>query len=149
MAACPRRSVPTTQNRPCFCRRFELAPDLAIRNSPDQRRLPFASRKLPDGSEKDPRIVKFWPLALTAPWKKPKPCLITFQAVQSEINAGRPIIVAYRGSSAGHVVIIHGYDAQRNVYIHDPLYGSFVVPYGNSFSYGGQFIWSDTIYGIG
>lgn len=74
---------------------------------------------------------------------------ISFQAVQNEINAGRPIIVAYRGSSAGHVVIIHGYDAQGNVYIRDPLYGSFVVPYGSSFSYGGQFIWSDTIYGIG
>lgn len=74
---------------------------------------------------------------------------ISFQAVQSEINAGRPIIVAYRGSSAGHVVIISGYDAQGNVYILDPLFGPFVVPYGNSFSYGGQFFWSDTIYGIG
>lgn len=74
---------------------------------------------------------------------------ISFQAVQSEINAGRPIIVAYRGSSAGHVVVIHGYDARGNVYIRDPLFGSFVVPYGNSFSYGGQYIWADTIYGIG
>jgi hypothetical protein len=74
---------------------------------------------------------------------------ISFQNVQSEINAGRPVIVAYRGSFAGHVVIIHGYDANGNVYIRDPLFGSFVVPYGTSFSYGGQLIWSDTIFGIG
>jgi hypothetical protein len=74
---------------------------------------------------------------------------ISFQSVQSEINAGRPVIVAYRGSFAGHVVIIYGYDANGKVYIRDPLFGSFVVPYGTSFSYGGQLIWSDTIYGIG
>lgn len=74
---------------------------------------------------------------------------ISFQNIQSEINSGRPVIVAYRGSFSGHVVIIYGYDARGNVYIRDPYYGSFVVPYGASFSYGGQLIWSDTIYGIG
>jgi hypothetical protein len=74
---------------------------------------------------------------------------ISLQAVQNEINAGRPIIVAYRGSMAGHVVVLYGYDAAGNVYIRDPLFGSFVVPYGASFTYHGQLFWSDTIYGIG
>lgn len=73
---------------------------------------------------------------------------LPLSAITAEINAGRPIIVGYRGSFAGHVVVIHGYDSRGNLYIHDPFYGSFVVPYGASFTYGGQFVWSDTIYGI-
>lgn len=74
---------------------------------------------------------------------------ISFANVQSEINAGHPIIAAYRGSFSGHVVVIYGYDARGNIYIRDPNAGSFVVPYGVSFSYGGQLVWTETIYGIG
>ena len=74
---------------------------------------------------------------------------VPFQVLAAEIDAGRPLILGYRGSFAGHVVVLYGYDQANNVYIHDPYYGSFVVPYGASFSYGGQLLWSDTIGGIG
>ena len=73
---------------------------------------------------------------------------LTLQAVASEIDGGRPIIAAYRGSFSGHVVVIYGYDPAGNLYIHDPFYGSFVVPYAASFTYGGQLVWAETIYGI-
>jgi len=77
------------------------------------------------------------------------PSPITLQGLRSEIDAGRPVIVGYRGSFSGHVVVVHGYDASGGLYILDPFYGSFArVPYGTALSYSGMFVWSDTIVGI-
>ena len=71
---------------------------------------------------------------------------LTFSEISSEIDLSQPIIVAYNGSFTGHVVIIYGYDPDGFVYIHDPYYGIFQrVPYGATFSYGGQLRWSETI----
>ena len=76
---------------------------------------------------------------------------LTFAQVAAEIDARRPIIIAYRGyARTGHVVVLYGYDADGFVYIHDPLYGTFRrVPFGSSFTYNGQLFWSETIFGIG
>ncbi len=77
------------------------------------------------------------------------PRAMTFAELSSEINAGRPLIIAYRGSFSGHVVVLYGYDPEGFVYLHDPYFGTFRrVPYGQSFSYGGQLFWAETIYGI-
>jgi len=73
---------------------------------------------------------------------------LSFPALAAEIDAGRPVIAAYRGVS-GHVVVMYGYDPNGFVYIHDPLYGSHRVPYGTTFSYFGQLFWSETIFHIG
>lgn len=72
---------------------------------------------------------------------------LTFQALAAEIDAGRPVIAAYAGT-AGHVVVMYGYEPNGFVYIHDPLFGSFKVPYGATFSYGGQLVWVATIFHI-
>ncbi len=78
------------------------------------------------------------------------PRAMSFGELSAELDAGRPIILAYRGSFTGHVVVMYGYDPDGFVYIHDPFYGTFqLLPYGSSFSYGGQLSWSETIYGIG
>ncbi len=78
------------------------------------------------------------------------PRALTFEELAFELDAGRPIIIAYRGSFAGHVVVLYGYDPDGFVYIHDPFFGTFRrVSYGNSFSYNGQLFWSETLYGIG
>lgn len=87
---------------------------------------------------------------------------LSFDQIQSEIDAGRPVIVAYTGSFAGHVVVIDGYrkmqdmflgcvdvgELSSEVFIKDPYYGEFTVPYGLSFSYSGTMTWTSTIYGI-
>ena len=74
---------------------------------------------------------------------------LDFAEIMSEINARRPIIVGYRGSFSGHVVVLHGYDNRRNVYIHDPIYGSgWRVPYGSAFFYQGHLVWAETLYKI-
>ena len=71
---------------------------------------------------------------------------LTFQQIRSEINAGDPIIAAYLGSFSGHVVVIFGYDdTSGEIYIHDPFYGQFVVPYASTFTYNGSLIWSQSI----
>jgi len=75
---------------------------------------------------------------------------LPFEAVVREIDAGRPLIVAYRGSFSGHVVVVYGYDLRTGtVSIHDPFYGTFHVPYSQTFAYKGQLLWIDTLYGIG
>lgn len=70
---------------------------------------------------------------------------LTYQEVVQEISANHPIIIAYQGSFAGHVVVLHGFDSQSNVYIHDPMYGTFVVPYAVSGLYNGAAYWSQSI----
>lgn len=72
---------------------------------------------------------------------------LTWSQVKREIDAGRPFIIVYRGSFAGHVVVGYGYDdANKSIMIHDPYYGSFEVPYGATFSYNGSLVWSGTFY---
>lgn len=74
---------------------------------------------------------------------------LSFDQVAAEIDAGRPIMIGYRGSFSGHVVMLTGYArATRYVKILDPYYGAFDVPYGSSLVYNGQFLWTDTLVGI-
>jgi hypothetical protein len=71
---------------------------------------------------------------------------LTFAQIRSEIDAGRPIILGYLGSFAGHVVVIYGYEeTSAQVLIHDPYYGTFQVPYAATFTYSGQLVWSTSI----
>jgi hypothetical protein len=76
---------------------------------------------------------------------------LTFPEVKTEIDAGRPIVVFYTGSFIGHFVVLYGYDAAGQVYIHDPVFGDFNPPYGTAFTYTGpttQLYWGASIYRI-
>ncbi len=82
------------------------------------------------------------------------PRRLTLAEIKTEIDGGRPIIIAYSSFQAGHVVVIFGYSG-NNLHIYDPLYynpgradQAFVVPYGQSFSYGGAQTWTHSIYQI-
>lgn len=58
------------------------------------------------------------------------------------------MVVSYTGSFIGHVVLIYGYNSDGDVYIYDPFYGPFVVPYGTSLFYNngsGYLTWGSTI----
>lgn len=73
---------------------------------------------------------------------------ISFEDLYREIDAGGPVILGYRASFSGHVVVVYGYTPSGTLYIHDPFYGSFQVQYAQTFTYNGQLFWSDTILGI-
>lgn len=74
---------------------------------------------------------------------------LSFAQLAAEISAGRPVMIGYRNSFSGHVVLVTGYNTANNfVHILDPFFGTFDVPYGATFSYGGQLIWSDSLIGI-
>lgn len=74
--------------------------------------------------------------------------------VRQELDAGRPFIIGYRGSFSGHVVVVAGYQANSDgsnlrLDIHDPFYGPFrQIPFGTTFTYGGQSVWSETLIGL-
>lgn len=74
---------------------------------------------------------------------------LSFEAVKGNIDAGRPMIVGYQSSFSGHVVVLFGYDEEQvggpYIAMHDPLYGSFLVPYALSGIYNGSGFWTDTI----
>ena len=77
------------------------------------------------------------------------PSPLSLPALRNEIDAGRPVIIGYRGSFGGHVVVVHGYDTRGGLYILDPFYGPFShVPYGTAFSYSGTHFWSESIVNI-
>ena len=77
------------------------------------------------------------------------PGALAWGDVVNEINNSRPIIMTYRNSFSGHVVVIYGYDSlNRILYIHDPYYGSFEVPYASTFTYNGSLGWSGSIMGF-
>jgi hypothetical protein len=78
---------------------------------------------------------------------------LSFSQVTQVIDSGRPFVISYQGQTfVGHVVVCYGYDIQGNVYIHDPVYGSFVVPYGVSIVYGTPgsppLVWQGTLYPV-
>lgn len=77
-----------------------------------------------------------------------RPYPLKMDEVKVEIDSGRPIIAVYRDSFSGHVVLIYGYDDHDCLYVHDPNYGSVVVPHGTTFSYSGMMIWAETICGM-
>lgn len=61
---------------------------------------------------------------------------LAFEQIVAQISSGRPIIIYYGGSFVGHFVVLYGYDrASGEVFIHDPFFGPFTVPYGTSFFY--------------
>jgi papain like cysteine protease AvrRpt2 len=69
--------------------------------------------------------------------------------IRTEIDSGRPLIMAYSQSFSGHVVVVYGYESGGQILqIHDPAFGTFRVPYALTFSYGGSMVWIDTIYRI-
>lgn len=70
---------------------------------------------------------------------------LTFSQVKQEIDAAQPIVVLYSGSFGGHVVVINGYDSTGNVFINDPYYGQFIVPYATANLYNGSSVWSHSI----
>lgn len=63
---------------------------------------------------------------------------LTEQQVQTELSNGRPFIVGYLNSFAGHVVLVDGFQPSGSGYVYsvlDPFYGSFAVSY-NQLAYG-------------
>ena len=77
------------------------------------------------------------------------PSPLTFDQIVNEIGAGRPIIMAYRGSFSGHVVVLVGYNrANQTLVIYDPFYGPVTVPYGASFKYSGELVWVESLVGL-
>lgn len=74
---------------------------------------------------------------------------LSWNQVVNEIDAGRPFIIFYQGSFSGHVVVVYGYDSSRQtMLIHDPYFGSFEVPYGQTFTYNGSLYWARTLFQI-
>ncbi|MFT7186441.1 MAG: hypothetical protein ACI84K_001841 [Pseudohongiellaceae bacterium] len=54
---------------------------------------------------------------------------LMFGEIRSQLNEGNPILLQYGGYYGGHYLVLHGYDNQGNVYIHEPGYGTRVMHY--------------------
>jgi hypothetical protein len=71
---------------------------------------------------------------------------LSFDQVVATIDAGNPFVIGYEGSFSGHVVLVVGYDkSSQEIYIHDPYYGIFTVPYATTFVYNGSLVWAQTL----
>lgn len=76
---------------------------------------------------------------------------LSYSQVRQEIDSGRPLILGYRNSFSGHVVVLYGYTSNGEVMIYDPYFGPFTLPFGTSFVYGSGYSamrWAETFYYI-
>ena len=66
--------------------------------------------------------------------------------LEEYINNRRPIVMRLDGLAQPHHAVIYGYDLDGDLFIHDPQFGSFTVPYTQTFDYAGTALtWTDTI----
>jgi hypothetical protein len=56
---------------------------------------------------------------------------LSFDAIRAEINSGNPVLLQYGDYYEEHYMVLHGYDENGYVYLHDPAYGTRVVYYGD------------------
>ena len=62
---------------------------------------------------------------------------LTFAQIRDEIDAGRPVMPVLTNSFPGHIVVLYGYDPQtEEIYVCDPFFGDFILPYDVTFDYG-------------
>ena len=54
---------------------------------------------------------------------------LSFAEIQSHIDLGEPVILQYGDYYDGHYVVLHGYDDDGYVYIHEPYFGTSVIHY--------------------
>jgi hypothetical protein len=69
---------------------------------------------------------------------------VSFRKVQTEIDAGRPLVAALRKGDAGHVVVIAGYKDERRLVVLDPMHGTNVVSYDELVASWRNGVWTDT-----
>lgn len=73
--------------------------------------------------------------------------------VKAEILAGRPVVVSfdegievnYDGSFPGHSALIFGFTSEDHLLIHDPHFGTFVVPAQADLGYAPKTLWNESL----
>jgi len=58
---------------------------------------------------------------------------LSFREIRSHINSGNPVLLHYGDYYSGHYVLLHGYDDNGHIYLHDPNYGTRVIHYDDLF----------------
>ena len=76
--------------------------------------------------------------------------MLAKSTIVSEIAAGRPIIMGYGNSFAGHVTVLYGYTNNGDfVVIHDPYFNqTYTVPYGQTVAYDRRYLWTQSLIGV-
>lgn len=54
---------------------------------------------------------------------------LTFRDIRSQLNRGNPVLLQYGDYYRGHFLVLHGYDSNGHVYIHEPGYGTRIIHY--------------------
>ena len=73
---------------------------------------------------------------------------LSFREIRSHINSGNPILLHYGDYYNGHYVLLHGYDDNRHIYLHDPAYGTRVIHYDDLYLHelnGLGYYWSSSL----
>lgn len=73
---------------------------------------------------------------------------LSFRDIRSHINSGNPILLHYGDYYSGHYVLLHGYDNNGYLYLHEPDYGTRVIHYDDLFTkqiYGQGVFWTSSL----
>ena len=73
---------------------------------------------------------------------------LSFGEIRSQINEGNPVLLQYGGYYSGHFLVLHGYDSEGNVFIHEPGYGTRLIRYDDlyyCFIHGAGHYWESSL----
>jgi len=73
---------------------------------------------------------------------------LSFREIRTHINSGNPILLHYGDYYNGQYMLLHGYDDNGYIYLHDPDYGTRIIHYEDLFLqefYGLGNYWSSSL----
>lgn len=73
---------------------------------------------------------------------------LSFSEIKAQLNQGNPILLQYGSYYDGRYLVVHGYDHNGRVYIHEPGYGTRVVNYDDLYSRyfaGSHYYWESSL----
>lgn len=59
---------------------------------------------------------------------------LSFAEIRTQLNLGNPILLQYGSYYNERHLVVHGYDRNGYVYIHEPVYGTRVIHYDDLFN---------------
>ncbi|MFT6029922.1 MAG: hypothetical protein ACI8O8_001663 [Oleiphilaceae bacterium] len=59
---------------------------------------------------------------------------LSLREIQTHINSGQPILLFYGDDYNGRYVLLHGYDDNGYLYLHEPEFGTRVIHYNSLYS---------------
>lgn len=73
---------------------------------------------------------------------------LSLNDIKAQLMQGHPVLLQYGSYFSGRFIVVHGYDNNHHLYIHEPGYGTRVIHYDELFNrrfYGKNYYWEASL----